>query len=193
MEMRVGCSTALPKQNKDQKNGNARIFTSYANSDFQFWWHLHSKKEQSVLNHTMTTLKKFWMDIKVWRASRLCDRVVLLNDNATTCSAGATQESLQKFKWECGPNLFTASTLHPATITFLFLSNKTLGGERFASDDDMQDAVSMWLQEIGQHFKADGIDKLVTWYEKFLESILKNWQLFILFCSIKFLWICVCL
>ena len=94
----------------------------------------------------------------------------MLHDNARPLSAAQTQDFITSFKWKhmdhplYNPDL-ALSDFHP----FLHLK-KFLGGKLFDDDDDLKDAVQMWLTSQAAAFYGEGIQKLVPRYDKCLNN-----------------------
>jgi len=44
-----------------------------------------------------------------------------------------------------------------------------LGGQRFSANDELQDAVKTYLSSLAANFFAEGIEKLVSRYDKCLK------------------------
>jgi hypothetical protein len=53
---------------------------------------------------------------------------------------------------------------------------KHLGGRRFATDGEVQQDVLPWLQALDTDFFYAGIDALVYWWDKCLESMGIIWK-----------------
>jgi hypothetical protein len=91
---------------------------------------------------------------------------MLLHDNARPHAAARTQAMLQEFGWE--------GFEHPAYSPDLALSyfhlfpkfKEYLGGIRFKSDEEVKDAVKEWLNGLAAEVYDEGIQKLVTRYDK---------------------------
>lgn len=101
----------------------------------------------------------------------MSDGVVFLQDYATPHTAGVTQELLRKFKWEVWRHPPYSPDLAPCDYHLFGSLKQDLGGQRFATDNEVQEAVSKWLKQIGRNFYERGIEKLVTRYEKCLEKL----------------------
>jgi histone-lysine N-methyltransferase SETMAR len=91
---------------------------------------------------------------------------MLLYDNAHPHAAARVQAMVPEFGWEvfehpaCSPNL-AASDFHlfPAVKEFL-------GGRCFKSDEEMKDAMKEWLNGLAAEVCDEGVQKLVTRYDK---------------------------
>ncbi|GBN58814.1 Histone-lysine N-methyltransferase SETMAR [Araneus ventricosus] len=100
----------------------------------------------------------------------LSQSIVLLHDKAHPHSAGIIQNLIQQFGWEqfdhwpYSPDL-ALSDYH------LFLNLKhDLGGRRFDSDDDAKNGLQQWMSSLAANFFEEGIDKLVSRYDKCLNN-----------------------
>ena len=58
-------------------------------------------------------------------------------------------------------------TSRPVTYLFLHLK-RHIGGQRYDDDDDVKTAVQQWLSSQAADFYEDGIQKLITRYDKCL-------------------------
>jgi hypothetical protein len=88
----------------------------------------------------------------------------MLLHNALPHAAATTQAMLQEFGWEVfeRPDLATSDFhLFPKLKEFLV-------GRRFKSDETMKDAVKEWLNGLAVEVCDEGIQKLVTRYDKCL-------------------------
>ena len=79
-----------------------------------------------------------------------------------------------EFTCRCqGPSFLVTSRLYSPDLApsdfHLFQELKAwLGGQRFAANDELQDAVKMYLSSLAANFFAEGIEKLVSRYDKCL-------------------------
>ena len=100
--------------------------------------------------------------------------VLLLHDNARTYSAIRIQNLIRSFGWE--------KIDHPPYSQDLALSDfhlfrhikEFLGGKRFATDDEMKNAVQDWLSSQAADDYDLGIQKLVERYDKCLKRCGNN-------------------
>ena len=60
--------------------------------------------------------------------------------------------------------------LAPSDFHLFLHLKKFLGGKRFDDDDDLKDAMRMWLTSQAAAFYEDGIQKLVPHYYKCLNN-----------------------
>jgi len=58
-----------------------------------------------------------------------------------------------------------------ATSVFLGLMKKLLGGQKFASDTEVQSVIRQWLGQQPTSFFASGIQKLVDRWDKCLNEL----------------------
>ncbi|GBM97303.1 hypothetical protein AVEN_181155-1 [Araneus ventricosus] len=76
--------------------------------------------------------------------------IVLLHDNARPHTAAATQELLDQFGWEIFDYPPYSPDLAPSDFHLFLKLKKFLGGERFRSDEELENAVTTWLNELAE-------------------------------------------
>jgi histone-lysine N-methyltransferase SETMAR len=116
------------------------------------------------------TLSRLQEAIGLKRPGLLRTDVVLLHDNARPHSANRTRDLLRRYHWDVLD--------HPPYNPDLALSDfhlfgplkKHLGGRRFATDGEVQQAVMSWLQALDTDFFYAGIDALVYRWNKCLDK-----------------------
>ncbi|GBM72579.1 Histone-lysine N-methyltransferase SETMAR [Araneus ventricosus] len=94
--------------------------------------------------------------------------IVLLHDNSRLHSAAATQELLDQFGWEIFDNPPYSPDLAPSDFHRFLKLRYFLGGKRFGSDKELENAVTTWLNELAAEEYDMGILKLVDRYDNFL-------------------------
>ncbi|GBM56624.1 Histone-lysine N-methyltransferase SETMAR, partial [Araneus ventricosus] len=119
-------------------------------------------------NRYCETLRKLRRAIQNRRRGMFSRLIALLHDNSRLHTAVATQELLDQFGWE----IFDHPPYSPdlATSDFhLFLKLKEiLGGKRFGNDEELENAVTAWLNELMAVEFDMRILKLVDRYDKCL-------------------------
>ncbi|GBN44354.1 Histone-lysine N-methyltransferase SETMAR [Araneus ventricosus] len=114
-------------------------------------------------NRYCQTLRKLRRAIQTKGRGMLSGGIVLLHD-----TAGATQELLDKLGWEIYDHPPYSPDLAPSDF-HLFLKLKVfLRGKRFGSDEELENAVTTWLNELAAEEYDMGILKLVERYDKCL-------------------------
>jgi hypothetical protein len=93
---------------------------------------------------------------------------MLLHDNARPHAAARTQAMLQEFGWEVSEHLAYSPDWAPSDFHLFPKLKKFLGGRRFKSDEEVKDAVREWLNGLAAEVYDEGIQKLVTRYDKCL-------------------------
>ncbi|KAK7871090.1 hypothetical protein R5R35_010454 [Gryllus longicercus] len=93
---------------------------------------------------------------------------VLLHDNAGPHTAGVTQSLIRQFHWEHFDHPPYSLDLAPSDYHLFLHMKRELGGMRFGSDDDTKNDVESWLSKLAGSFFGNGIQKLVTRYDKCL-------------------------
>jgi histone-lysine N-methyltransferase SETMAR len=98
----------------------------------------------------------------------LSSGVMLLHVNARRHAAARTQAMLQEFGWEVFEHTAYSPDLAPSNFHLFRKLKEFLGGRRFRSDEEVQDAVKEWLNGLAAEIYDEGIQKLVTRYDKCL-------------------------
>jgi histone-lysine N-methyltransferase SETMAR len=93
---------------------------------------------------------------------------MLLHDNARPHAAARMQAMLQEFGWEVFEHPAYIPDLAPSDFHLFPKLKEFLGGRRFKSDETTKDAVKEWLNELAAEVYDEGIQKLVTRYDKCL-------------------------
>jgi histone-lysine N-methyltransferase SETMAR len=93
---------------------------------------------------------------------------VLLHDNGRPHAAARTQAMLQEFCWEVFEHPAYSPDLAPSDFHLFPNLKEFLGGRRFKSEEEVKDAVKEWLNGLAAEVYDEGIQKLVTCYDKCL-------------------------
>ncbi|GBM74511.1 Histone-lysine N-methyltransferase SETMAR [Araneus ventricosus] len=94
--------------------------------------------------------------------------IVLLHGNARPHTYAATQELLDQFGWEIFDHPPYNPDLAPNDFHLFLKLKELLGGKRFGSDEELENAVITWLNELAAEEYAMGILKLKARYDKCL-------------------------
>jgi len=106
-----------------------------------------------------TTFRKLHRAIQNKRRDMLSRGIVLIHDNARPQTANVTQRLLMDFDW--------GQLDYLLVIFIFFLHMKSfLSGQNFDEDNGMKEAV--WVHSWAASFYDDGIQKLVSCYDKCL-------------------------
>ncbi|GBM26680.1 Mariner Mos1 transposase [Araneus ventricosus] len=116
------------------------------------------------------TLKKLQRAIQNKRRGLLSSGLVLLHDNRNRSSAVRTGEVLRKFKWDVFQHPPYSPDMAPSDFNLFTAMKKWLGGQHFADDEELKNAVTHWLKSQAAAFYAEGIGKLVKRYDKCLNN-----------------------
>jgi len=114
------------------------------------------------------TIKNLW-----WRVCRVrgsTSRVLLLHDNARPHTARATNDALETLKFEVLSHLPYSPDLAPSDFHFFPHLKRDLKGIHFTSDDEVKQAVTLWIKQRTPEFFIDGMCKLVLRWEKCIEQ-----------------------
>ncbi|GBM70796.1 hypothetical protein AVEN_127342-1 [Araneus ventricosus] len=112
--------------------------------------------------------RKLLRAIQNRRRGLLSGRIVLLCDNARPHTAAATQELLDQFRWEIFDHPPYSPDLPPSDFHLFLKLKEFLGGKRFGSDEEIENAVNTWLNELATEEYNMEILKLVDRYDKCL-------------------------
>ncbi|GBM52049.1 Histone-lysine N-methyltransferase SETMAR [Araneus ventricosus] len=94
--------------------------------------------------------------------------IVLLHDNPRPHTAAATQELLDQFGWEIFDHPPYSPDLAPSDFHLFLKLKEFLGGKRFGRDEELENAVTTWLNELAAKEYDMRILKLVDRYDKCL-------------------------
>lgn len=97
--------------------------------------------------------------------------VLLLHDNARPHTARLTLEAVDNLGIEVLPHPPYSPDLAPSDYHLFGPLKKMLGGQKFASDFEAQDAVRDWLRQQPASFFETGIEKLVSRWDKCLNVL----------------------
>lgn len=114
------------------------------------------------------TLRRLRRAIQNKRRGMLSSGVILIHDNARPHSANVTKQLLQQFKWEVFDHPPYSPDLAPSDYHLFREMKAWLGGQRFANNDELQNAVTTYLGSLAADFFEEGIGKLVSRYDKCL-------------------------
>jgi histone-lysine N-methyltransferase SETMAR len=81
-----------------------------------------------------------------------------------------TQALLTSFGWEQMNHPPYSPDLAPSDFNLFLHLKKFLAGQRFNNDEDIKRAVQMWLSSQAAMFYDEGIQKLVSRYDKCLNN-----------------------
>jgi histone-lysine N-methyltransferase SETMAR len=92
-----------------------------------------------------------------------------MHDNARPHAAARTQAMLQEFGWEVFEHPAYSPDLAPSDFHLFPKLKEFLNGRRFKSDEEVNDAVKEWLNVLAAEVYDEGIQKIVTRYDKCLD------------------------
>jgi len=108
--------------------------------------------------------------IRSKRRGSLTQGVLLLHDNARTHTAHLTVNSIRQLNWEVLEHPAYSPDLDPSDFHLHGPLKNTLRGHRFATDDEVKEAVHDWLRSQPQTFFANSIKKLTDRWAKCIEK-----------------------
>ena len=82
--------------------------------------------------------------------------------------ANVTKDLLKKFNWDVFDHPPYSPDLAPSDFHLFQELKAWLGGQSFAANDELQDAIKTYLSSLAANFFAEGIEKLVSRYDKCL-------------------------
>ncbi|GBM77125.1 Histone-lysine N-methyltransferase SETMAR [Araneus ventricosus] len=94
--------------------------------------------------------------------------ISLSDDNARPHAAAVTKELLDQFGWEFFNHPPYTPDLSPSDFHFFLKLKEFLGGKRFGSDEELENAVTSWFNELAAEEYNMGILRLVNRYDKCL-------------------------
>ncbi|UYV70662.1 hypothetical protein LAZ67_8000195 [Cordylochernes scorpioides] len=115
------------------------------------------------------TLTKLRRAIQNKRQGRLTKGVVLLHDNANPHVSRQTTAKLEEFGWDIFGHPPYSPDLAPSDYHMFPALKKHLGGQKFASDNEVKEEVDKWLKEAAGEWYNTGITKLVDRMKKVIE------------------------
>lgn len=121
--------------------------------------------EHRAVNPFFVVRRHIWSRRFATNAGGLLSKgFLLLRDNACPHSVAANVEAIKQLKFGLLPHLPYRPDLAPSDYHIFEPLKEALRGRRFASDDEVKDAVHTWLRSQQITFFAVGIRKLVTCY-----------------------------
>jgi hypothetical protein len=92
----------------------------------------------------------------------------LLHDNARQHTAARTGQLLEQLQWEVFEHPPYSPDLAPSDFHIFLHLKRFLAAERLSSDDEVKTAVQLWVKTLAADFLDEGIQKLVSRYDKCL-------------------------
>jgi len=96
--------------------------------------------------------------------------VVLLHDNARPHSASRTNASIKLFNWDIFDHPPYSLELAPSDYHFFTKMKVWLATQRFHTYEELVDGVNNWLHNLAASFFDEGLQKLVSRYNKCLNA-----------------------
>ena len=115
------------------------------------------------------TLRRLRKAIQNRRRGILSRVIVLIHDNARPHTARQTQTLLHdEFHWDTFDNPPYSPDLAPSDFYLFSKIKEHLAGKRFTDDEALQHVVVDWLNSQAAVWYEEGISKLVSRYDKWL-------------------------
>ena len=93
---------------------------------------------------------------------------VLLHDNARPHTAARTNALIKLFNWEIFDHPSYSPDLAPSDYHLFTKMKVWLGTQRFHTNEELMDGVNNWLHNLAAPFFDEGLQKLVSRYDKCL-------------------------
>jgi histone-lysine N-methyltransferase SETMAR len=93
---------------------------------------------------------------------------MLLHDSARPPAAARTQAIFREFGWGVFEQTAYSPDLAPSDFHLFRTLKEFLGGRRFKSDEEVKDAIKEWLNGLAMEVYDEGIQNLITCYDKCL-------------------------
>ena len=113
-------------------------------------------------------LKKLRRAVQNKRRGLLTAGVVFLQDNARPHTSRVTKELLQSFKWDVLDHPPHSLDLAPSDFHLFPALKGYLGGKRFQNNEELQECVMDWFNNLAAPFYEEGIKKLIHRWDKCL-------------------------
>ncbi len=129
----------------------------------------YGTKESRINKDTyFDTLMRLRTAIKNKRPGKLSKKIFLIHDNARPHTANIVQTLLADFKWEVFAHPPHSPDLAPSDFHLFPGLHCHLGGEKFKTDAEVQNAANTYFMNLDANFYRQGLQKLITRYDKCL-------------------------
>jgi transposase len=119
-------------------------------------------------NDMSESLNKLPRSIQNQRLGILTKGVVLLYDNARPHTAAQTNASIKLFNWKIFDHPPYSPDLVPSDYHLFTKMKILLGTQRFHTNEKLMAVVNKWLHNLAAPFFEEGLQKLVSRYDKCL-------------------------
>jgi transposase len=116
------------------------------------------------------TLQKLRRAIRLKRPGMISNGIVLLHDNARPHTANSVKNMLQRFIWEVLHHPPYSPDFSSCDFHIIGDLKRDIRGHQFASDEDVCDWVKMWFRRQPTSYFKDGIDCLISQWDKCINS-----------------------
>lgn len=116
------------------------------------------------------TLKKLRRAIQNRRRGRLTKGVRLHHDNARPHVSRQTKDLIDKFGWDLVEHAPYSPDLAPSDFHLFPKLKQHLGGQRFETDEELQEAVTKFLHGLAADFFEAGFQKWISRQQKCVEK-----------------------
>jgi len=111
-------------------------------------------------------LNKLWRSIQIKQRRMLTKGIVLLHDSARPHTAVGTNALIKLFKWEISDHPPYSPDLPPSDYHLFTKMKFWLATHRFHNNEELMDGVNNWLHNLAAPFVDEGLQKLVSRYDK---------------------------
>jgi len=116
------------------------------------------------------TLNKLRRSIQNKRRRMLTKGVVLLHNNARPHTTAHTNALIKLLNWKIFDHPPYSPDLAPSDYHLLTKMKVRLATQRFHTNKELMDGVNNWLHNLVAPFFDEGLQKLVSWYDKCLNA-----------------------
>ena len=114
------------------------------------------------------TLNKLQRLIPNKRHGMLTKGIILLHDNASSHTAARINASIKLFNWDIFDHPPYSPELTPSVYHFFTKMKVWLATQHFHTNEDLMDGVNNWMHNLAAPFFDEGLQKLVSQYDKCL-------------------------
>lgn len=164
-------SNSPSKPTKEKPNLNTRKLMATVFWDRKGLIHVEFMPRGETINSEAycQTLNRLRRAIQNKRRGKLSEKIFLIHDNARPHASVQTRQVLENFKWDIFGHPPYSPDLAPSDYHLFPKLKDFLGGQQFANDDELKEAVTSWLTTLAVDDYNVGIEKLVPRYTKCLD------------------------
>ena len=157
-------SSPRPKKFKTMRSAGKILLTVFWDSQRVYMTEFLEAGKTVNSARYIETIKN--LQQRVCRVRGSTSRILLLHDNARPHTARATIDALETLKFEVLSNPPYSPDLAPSDFHFFPHLKRDLKGTHFTSDDEVKQAVMLWIKQWTPEFFIDDMRKLVLRWGK---------------------------